>query len=236
MQGWDFVAPELYTRLVQEGDRPTRHLQHMPVTSGSTITMPCIDVPVPGQPGHWTLLVISFPPCQFSQRHGPRATVCFFDPMGDRVTANHLRALQSLRKQFRDVRRVPENLLWVPDEVTPFTQTRVQHGVIDCGIWVMAVARALLSGDPFFIPTARHIPGLRVLLVAEEFAGTRLPVTYFDGWFMRPGRARKLASVLPKALPTDVSRFTWREFDFSWLLSDFSWLLSECTWLSLDFP
>lgn len=203
MQGWDFVEPELYMRLVQDGEGPSRHLQCMPVVSGSSIVMPCLDLPVQDECGHWTLLTIAFPPRLHSERYVPRATVYLFDSMGNPPTDRHQLALAKLREQFADVRKVPEHLLWTPGEVTVMSH-RHQVGVIDCGIWVMAVARAFLTGDPNFIPTTLHMPGLRVLLAADQLAGTRLPVTYYESYFLASARRQGLAGLVPLALSSEV--------------------------------
>ena len=204
MQGWDFVEPELYMRLVQDGEGPSRHLQCMPVSAGSSIVMPCLDVPVQDECGHWTLLTIAFPPRLHSDCHVPRATVYHFDSMGNPPTDLHHLALAKLREQFADVRRVPEHLLWTPGEITAMASSRLQVGVIDCGIWVMAVARGLLTGDPSFIPRTLHMPGLRVLLAADQLAGTRLPVTYYESYFLASAWRKGLAGLVPLALPSEV--------------------------------
>lgn len=178
----------------------------MPVSPGSTLVIPCQDVPGLGQGGLWTLLAVLFPRHSTAQRHDAeeRATVCLLDCMGGPVAANHITALRVLREELCRVRKVPERLLWKPDTVT-----RVLHGpsgyrCCDSGVWIMAVARGILGGEPCFVPVKEQIPGLRVLLAAETLIGMRLPVVYANTSYMKTAVDAGLANFVQLADVTEV--------------------------------
>lgn len=204
MQSWNFAAPEVYKEL-RKGDagRYTSWLQWLPVAPASTIFMPCLDVPA-GTSGHWTLLVICFPKVEVGRRK-PAAEVFMFDSTGGAVSANHLTALKTLRKQLQKHRDVVAARLWKKDTVACISPGIIQRGVHDCGIWIMAVARAILNGDPHYIPQAMQMPGLRVVLAAEALIHMRLPVIHYSGvplW--RTELAAREAGIVILAKPEEV--------------------------------
>ena len=204
MQSWDFAAPEMYKELCKGVNaRVARFLQSLPVTPASTIIMPCLDV-LAGASGHWTLLVICFPQLEIGRRT-PAAEVFMFDSMGGAVSANHLTALTTLRKLLKKDRNVPEPRLWKKDTVTSISRGKIQEGVHDCGIWIMAVARAILNGDPSPIPHAMQMPGLRVVLAAEALIHMRLPVIHYShGPLWRSELRARLASIVVLANTDEV--------------------------------
>ena len=204
MQSWDFADPETYKELRKgEAGRFRVWLQELPVTPASTIVMPCLDVPA-GTSGHWTLLVICFPKVDVGRRL-PVAEVFMFDSMGGAVSDNHLTALTTLRKQLMKNRNVPEARLWRKGTVARISCGQIQQGIHDCGIWIMAVARAILNGEPRYIPQAMQMPGLRVVLAAEALMRKRLPVIHYSGGPLWGAELEaRAASIVVLANPDEV--------------------------------
>lgn len=200
-QYWEFCSPDLYTYLViGVGFAP--YVPVSPLKPGSAIVLPCDESGI-RDVMHWTLMAVFFP--TYTAGVDQPAVVFFFDSAGKPPTHNHLVALQRLREQLRIARRVPVTQLWqsimTPVVISP---QQLEVGTHDSGVLIMAVARAMLAGDPWCIPDRTHVPGLRVLLAAETLIGMRLPVTYFPTFVLETARKNKLASLVAIAGPDDV--------------------------------
>lgn len=200
-QYWEFCSPDLYTHLVI-GTGVGPYVPVSPQKPGSGIFVPCDESTGFGT-CHWTLLVVLFPSITHGADHP--ADVFFFDPAGRPPTHNHLVALQRLREQLRVGRRVPEGQLWQSTAPVAICPQPLQGGPHDSGVLIMAVARAMLAGDPWCVPERTHIPGLRALLAAESLTGMRLPVTYYpETSVLGTARKNRLASLVAIAGPDEV--------------------------------
>lgn len=196
VQFWEFCTPDLYTALLT-GIGITAFVSLQPKRPGNALVVPCAEQDTDTNTLHWTLLGAFFPE--------GRAVVFFFDPTGNAPTSNHITALVRLREHLRVACRVPEDQLW-SQRVAPtqLVKTRKQTGPHDSGVWIMAVARAWLAGDPCCVPDNMHMPGLRVLLAAETLISMRLPVTYYPTGILETERRNKLASLVALARLDEV--------------------------------
>lgn len=117
--------------------------------------------------GHWTLLVVAWP-------LAGKAKIHFFDSLGGRLTARHQQAIRALAN-FLWLHTDAQDATVLPGAETPVTHIMsVVQGPLECGVWVMAIARALLCGEDNVLPNRRQIPGLRLLLASECLIGHRL--------------------------------------------------------------
>ena len=201
-QYWEFCSPDLYNFLVL-GAGFTPYVPVSPLKPGSVIVLPCDESGIHNVV-HWTLMAVFFP--TYTAGVDQPAVVLFFDSAGKGPTHNHLVALQRLREQLRTARRVPVTQLWrLGIDPVVISPQQLEVGTHDSGVLIMAVARAMLAGDPWCVPERTHIPGLRVLLAAETLIGMRLPVTYFpETIVLGTARKNKLASLVAIAGPDEV--------------------------------
>ena len=120
--------------------------------------------------GHWTLLVVAWPLAGKSKVH-------FFDSLGGTLTTRHHQAIRAL-SNFIWVHTDAQDATVLPGGELPVTHIMaVVQAPLDCGVWVMAIARALLCGEVNVLPNPRQIPGLRLLLASECLIGQRLART-----------------------------------------------------------
>lgn len=161
--------PALFDMLSQ-GRSPMWRREPVPRTPGSTLLLPCIHPGhVRGTVGHWTLLIIVWP------KTGAARTYVF-DSIGNKPMTTHKQALRQYRQLcvlFGEGATISKAAADRPTALN--TRNAQGPSGVDCGVWMMAYARALVLGERYPLPALRQIPFLRALLVAEIFAGDVVP-------------------------------------------------------------
>ena len=199
LQSWFFATPTI-TRELAAGRFAWDELRGLLSIPTATVVLPCLDVPVRDQPGHWTLLVVVLP------ASSQQATTYVFDSLGGKPTDQHRAILHTLRQQLEHEATSQERL-WQPDAIARVNSQNLQSpSVNDCGVWMLVMARSLLCGDAAFLPDITQIPGLRVVLTAEVLIGMRVPIVLHEGSFPQHMFAAQLLALVPLVSGSEVRR------------------------------
>ena len=164
-QKWAFTDPSFFEK-IRDGDASPLIRVAGDFSAGWYLVVPCFH-PNPADPddgvGHWTLLVAAW-------RSRSTLAALVLDPMGGGVQPEHVKFMSQLSAMSgKDT--PPFDAARVTTAITTNLQGR---SITDCGIWVMAIARAMRFGERDPVPQPNAISFLRALVTAELYLSKRV--------------------------------------------------------------